>query len=78
MKLLGSLFHDTGRWTSAGEQNSPYCRTPGVPWIVVSITRSRVRDLMRLNLNLPNPSGRTRPLTEMSTGNIKKYNVSGE
>jgi hypothetical protein len=31
-------------------------------------------------LNLPNPSGRnrpTQPLTTMSTGNIKKNNVSG-
>jgi hypothetical protein len=29
-------------------------------------------------LNLPDPSGRTQPITEMSTGNIKKNNVSGK
>jgi hypothetical protein len=28
-------------------------------------------------LNLSNPSGRTQPLTEISTGNINKNNVSG-
>jgi hypothetical protein len=43
--------------------------------------RSRVRDPMRwmIFINLPNPSGRTRPwgllslLTEMSTRNIKMF-----